>query len=515
MTSQSKVLCLADNTSDQAWGHKLAQDFANSRKITFRGTLSLDEGIKPGCYHIGPVSMQQKDIIDASKHFDRIVLLDQTQEQYSHSRIFLAMWKLVNDMAELGIKVDVMNSENMQYLYDWEEYFVKNKTFCIDPWVLMHDGLSGYTNLCGRNWKKIKPRKKIHDWSTDPEYSSIRKKMLAGKTVSGCEGCYKFEDKGIRDMRWTDSFDWITRLKIKSVDDLKKFKDPVYFEVRPSNKCNLMCRMCSPRWSHLIQDETKQIDDVKFQDIVQKFPDSEILNNSSFDKLNLDTLERVYIAGGEPTVMPEVYEFLRKCVKEDKTDFELNINTNAVKISEPLFDLFKQFKRLWFTCSIDGTPRTTEYVRWGTDSAKQIENIHRLKNNGAGIHFISVVSIYNVHEIGDTMAFFDDEFPYATIQLNRGAYKNDLLTAWNHPMKDKVLESILQAKKTRCYYHQERGSKPIIDALEQHYQSNQTFDRQKLKDFFYYNDTLDKKRGCKLIDYIPTLEECRKYIINH
>jgi len=64
-------------------------------------------------------------------------------------------------------------------------------------------------------------------------------------------------------------------------------------------------------------------------------------------------MERIYIAGGEPTVMPSVYAFLRKCVAKGKTDFEININTNAVKISDKLFDLFSKFPKLWFTCSID------------------------------------------------------------------------------------------------------------------------------------------------------------------
>jgi MoaA/NifB/PqqE/SkfB family radical SAM enzyme len=513
MNNNIKILCLADNTSAEAWGHKLTEKFAEENNIIFRGEITkLNLELKNGCYYTGPVTMQQKDIIEISKKFDRVVLIDQEQDQFSHSRIFLAMWKLIKDIKETGTDVEIPNKTNMEYLDKWEKIFENNESICMNPWLLMHDGQSGYTNLCGRNWDKIKKRKDIVDWKNDSEYSEIRKKMLAGKKIAGCEGCYKFEEKGIRDMRWTDSFDWITRLKIKSLEDLEKFKNPVYFEVRPSNKCNLKCRMCSPKWSHLIQEETKGIDDKKFQLLAVQQEKDDIMNTPSFNLLNLDTMVRLYIAGGEPTVMPEVYEFLRDCVKKGKTDFEMNINTNAVKISEPLFDLFKNFPKLWFTCSIDGTPKVTEYTRWGTTSTKQIENIHRLRKNGAGIHFICVVSIYNVHEIGEIMEFFDDEFPYATVQLNRGAYKNDLLSAWNHPERTTVLKSLERAKKTKCYYHQERGSKPIIDGLHEHYSNNTKFDKQKLSNFFYYNDKLDKVRGSKLADYIPELEECRKYI---
>lgn len=513
MQNKERILCLADNTSAAAWGHKLTKKFAEENGFIYRGQISESKiELENGCYHTGPFVMQQKDIIEIATKFNRVVLLDQTQEQFSHSRIFLAMWKLVKDMEETGVDVEIINKSNMEYLDQWEKIFEKNKSICMNPWILMHDGQSGYTNLCGRNWDRIKKREEIIDWETDSDYVAIRKKMLAGEKLGGCEGCYAFEEKNIRDMRWTDSFDWITRLKIKSIKDLEQFKNPVYFEVRPSNKCNLKCRMCHPRYSHLIHEETKKINDKKFQMLATHHNDDEILNTPSFNLVNLKDMVRLYIAGGEPTVMPEVYKFLRNCVEQKKTDFELNINTNAVKISEKLFDLFKKFSKLWFTCSIDGTPTVTEYIRWGTASLKQIENIHRLKKNGAGIHFISVISIYNVHEIGELMEFFDKEFPYASVQLNHAGYENDLLSAWNHPDAFDILKSLEKAKKTKCYYHQERGSKTIVDGLYQHYSKNPKFDKFKLSNFFYYNDTLDRTRGSKLKDYIPQLEECRKYI---
>jgi hypothetical protein len=81
--------------------------------------------------------------------------------------------------------------------------------------------------------------------------------------------------------------------------------------------------MCGPRFSHLIQEETNSINDGKFQNMVSHNTDDEILNTSSFNLLDLDTMVRLYIAGGEPTVMPEVYEFLRNCVEQKKTNFEL------------------------------------------------------------------------------------------------------------------------------------------------------------------------------------------------
>ena len=56
----------------------------------------------------------------------------------------------------------------------------------------------------------------------------------------------------------------------------------------------------------------------------------------------------------------------------------------------------------------------------------------------------------------------------------------------------------------------------MIDSLEQHYSNVDTqIEYEKLCNFFYYNDTLDRVRGSKLVEYIPELEECRKYIKQH
>lgn len=506
-----KVLCLADNTSVEKWGEKITRVYSEKNNLIYRGQLQENQAnLVDGCYIAGPHTMQQRSIISMSKKFDNIVLMDQKQSQFSHNRLFLAMWKLIKDLRGCGVDVNIENPTNMQYLDDWEKYFEKNKSFCANPWVLMHDGLNGDTSICGRNYSKVTSRDNIKNWQTDPEYTAIRKKMLDGKKIKGCDQCYKLEKEGIRDMRWTDSFDWITRLKLKSIEDFNAIKNPTYYEIRPSNKCNIKCRMCSEGFSHLIMQENKIIKSNKFHEM--RPGEVYLENGNSFDKVDLDTATRVYIAGGEPTVMPEVYQFLRSCIQEGKTDLELNINTNAVKISEPLFDLFKQFPKLWFTCSMDGTGKVNEYQRWGTNTNKQIRNIHRLHTNGAGIHFIFVASIYNIHNIGDAMLFFDKEFPYATVQINYAGFTDGILSPWNHPDKDLVLSSLEKAKSSNCYYHQERGSKPIVDGLYNHYSNNPKLDKKKLRNFFYYNDTLDKYRNAKLQDFIPELDQCRKYL---
>ena len=115
------------------------------------------------------------------------------------------------------------------------------------------------------------------------------------------------------------SFDWIARLKLKNIDDLKKIKKPVYYEIRPSSKCNAMCRMCNSNYSHLIEKENETINDKEFFSLIEKTPAFKI--NSTFDRVDVDSIKRIYVAGGDPSVMTSVYRFMEKCIKQKKTDF--------------------------------------------------------------------------------------------------------------------------------------------------------------------------------------------------
>jgi hypothetical protein len=73
-----------------------------------------------------------------------------------------------------------------------------------------------------------------------------------------------------------------------------------------------------------------------------------------------------------------------------------------------------------------------------------------------------------------------------------------------------------KAKKTNCYWHNESGTTNFVNNLYDFYgdtKNKNTFDREKLRRFFKYNDVLDQSRGSKLADYIPDLEDCRKHLI--
>ena len=104
--------------------------------------------------------------------------------------------------------------------------------------------------------------------------------MLAGESLSEhCQACYQLEDKNVISARQEETVEWAMRLNLQTVDDLNNIIEPVYYEVRPSNTCNLMCRMCSPMFSSLIEKEQKQLG---------KIPQEYTEEYSNFDIVKID-----------------------------------------------------------------------------------------------------------------------------------------------------------------------------------------------------------------------------------
>jgi len=511
-----KILCLADNSSTDRWGHLLSFDYAKEKKFKFQGLLEQKDNYNNGVYHVGTMDMDTKNIISiAKKEFDKVIFINQKQNQFSHHRIFLAMWELIKNLRINGVQVEEENSEIFQYLYNWEDVFEKNRNICILPFVEIHNHGIGGLNLCGRSMNHpVIEKEKFSDileaWVEGKNINNIRKSMLCGQRVDHCKQCHFYEDKNVRDQRWNYSFDWIARLQIKNINDLTKIKNPLHYNLRLSNKCNLMCKMCNSDYSHLLEKESKTIQDPELKEFLKEKVHH---YNANFENIDLNKVLSIYITGGEPTFNPLTYDFLQKCIDNKKTNLIINIQTNAAKITPKFFSLTKYFKNLTMNCSVDGVGKINEYQRWLLNSDVQTKNILEFYKQGHHIHIIHVVSIYNISTIGDTMHYFDNMFPFASVQLQWAGFKGDILNPYNHTNKTMIVKSLQKAKQAKCYWHNESGTTEIINNLFSFYNdSTSKPNLKKLQKFFWYNDHLDLMRGSKLIEYIPDLEACRKYL---
>jgi sulfatase maturation enzyme AslB (radical SAM superfamily) len=461
----------------------------------------------PGYYHTSIVDTFAGGIVELAKHFDQIKMLDQPYEEWSHWKILLSTYKIMVELEKLGYATDFRTNECVKSIIFMEELLQENKRFCLYPWIHLLEEY-GEVYLCSKSGppNEVKKLKDITDWKTDPEFVEVRRKMLAGEYNDKCKTCYNEQELGFTSTRVHESMDWGVKLNIKSLNDLEKFEIPVYYEVRPSNKCNLQCRMCVPHNSDLIDKEFKKIDII--------VPDRPRIWGT-YDHIDVENLlpgARIYSTGGEPTLIPEFYEFLEKCVSLGRTDLDITFNTNVQKVSDKLINLLLKFKNINFSVSIDGYGKVNDYIRWGSNWEKTVNNLYKIKNAGIYISLEAIPSIWNITNLHLLYEFADQEFPNSTMFLQQTYWHEDTITIYNHPNPKLVIESMNRIKQTKMYYTDARDNKAIVDTILAYYQNDPVCNLDTLRKFFEFNDKLDQSRNVKLIDYVPELEECRKYL---
>ena len=139
-----------------------------------------------------------------------------------------------------------------------------SKTFCPYPWIHIMTQPSSTINFCCVANGQIKKDdgsilmlNKGDDISTvwnNNHYRKIRKQMVEGERVDGCEPCYELEDLGIPSYRENYIQDWmgfhreadnIRQIVDDSiVNDYVVKESPQYLDFRLGTLCNLRCRMC-------------------------------------------------------------------------------------------------------------------------------------------------------------------------------------------------------------------------------------------------------------------------------
>lgn len=507
-----KILCLGNNTEDT---NLQTQALAKQAGVPFHGLLSevnclfdqLDYA-RPGYYHTSVVDMQLGHLKELLLQVDKIIMLDQPIEQWNHPNEFFTT---VTVLQSTSTKVEFLNSASIEPAKIFNELTKINKSFCIFPFIELHTAYD-HTQLCCRSPKPVTGLADLKDFSTDPAYQRIRKSMLQGEMLPDyCYKCYKKEEQGVVSARQFETVEWVHRLGIKNIDDLKNIKKPAFYDLRPSNKCNLMCRSCNPEDSHLIEREYQELNLV-----VESSKPKEIINikrhqPDRFKLVDFDNLNKLLVAGGEPTIMPEFFTFLEKCIAGGHIDFEVNVTTNGTQLSNRLKNLVKPFKDFTWTFSIDGYQNINYYTRYPSNWNSIVENwkYHRSQKNSVTIN--TTISIYNIDSLDLLFCWMDKEFPNTFISCNtvtKPIYLDPLL----FPERDSVLDSLRRVMQTNCYKNNIMLA-TTVNSLYQQFEERTDVNKPLLKEFYKFNDLLDRSRNVHLRDYIPTLEKYReKYV---
>ena len=384
-------------------------------------------------------------------------------------------------------------------IYTVTDQLVKNKSFCVLPFIHLYINELNELRPCCLG-KPIKQHNNNFDFYNDVAFNQIRQDMRDGKRVNECGSCYALEDHGTESGRIRNTKEWAAKLQTTDLTQLEtKLR---YYDIRNDNLCNLACRTCRPCSSTQLEKEYIELK-WNFEPNINQLRLSEVID--------YDTVESVYIAGGEPTLMPEFKKFLIAAIDNGRTDIALTVITNATNINKNILELLAHFKNVSFTLSLDGFGSVNRYIRWPSDWNTIMKNIEKLKAVTSKIYVNVTVSIYNITRLHDLVTFLEDVLPYPpTILLNQADGK--YYAPFKFPDKELAISRLELLKQSKSY-HKESFFKEKVDYFI-NMMGSSTFDKNNFVEFFKYNDALDQHRGIKLADYIPELENCRKYLIS-
>jgi len=428
-----------------------------------------------------------------------------------------------------------------------EEY---SKTFCPYPWISIMTQPSGTLSWCcvARDQIKIDDHPdnhvinlnkghKIEDAWNSKHMRHIRKQMLEGEVVKGCEHCYDLEDMGFPSYRTNYIRDWFEysphgdRIKeiIKKSEENDYYVNdaPMYLDFRLGNMCNLKCRMCQPQNSSQLQKEFSKID--KEDPTVGKFIKDNFTWGQFMDDLTpwqddpeflrqveewLPSVNKLYFTGGEPTIIERVYWIMEKCVELGiAKDIDLVFNSNMTNVQKRFIDLVEQFKSVLMCISVDAFGHENEYIRGASHWSQVDKNIRKYcESKVVGrILFSPVIQIYNILTITKLLDYceaLEEEYGreiFVTFLICDYPTSLDFRNCPNQVREVAAgrLEQWLGKSKILVNRPENKQSiEATIKALKENRKENW---RQELITFQKYTDLLDKNRNESMEKALPEL----------
>ena len=240
-----------------------------------------------------------------------------------------------------------------------------------------------------------------------PSRKSIAARLDAGEQVESCNACWQDERAGLQSSR---------QMFNERLADLEPLAEqPRILILKPSNVCNLSCRMCQPATSSSLYKDFYQLETQQetfsgtFKEYTLQF--ETIRNGFGRDNLLLwDTFERwlpgivfLDIYGGEPMLAPPMWERMIQVANQGLgKDTVVQMHTNGTIWNQDYIDCLPKFKKVNIGISIDAhDPGQLGYIRRGADAEKLMTNLKKYielakTHENVVVWICCTVSIFNV-----------------------------------------------------------------------------------------------------------------------
>ena len=420
-----------------------------------------------------------------------------------------------------------------------------SKTYCAYPFQHQYVHMSGSIRLCCATLENATDKKgnRIHmnndslqkAWNSD-YMKDARLKMKNGEVLKACTKCVDQEARGYKSMRLENN----KQENLAKLDEDGTLKSmPYSMELHFGNVCNLKCKMCGQDYSNQIGKEILQIGDKDKDFLSWVYKQSGNVNNWTNNlsveytwfqnKKTKDRLmeyvskhiTRLTIIGGEPTIIPEFYELIDYCYKNNTLhDKDITIVTNLTNTNPKMTQWLPKMKAWTIWASLDGIGDVTEYIRYPSNFKKVSENLQYYKElldkHGNGkITFSPAVQLLNIHQLDEMLKWF--------IDFSDGNWGKTINISWmaqvwypricNYDTAPREYRLLVADKleKSADYFTNYDGISYFYNKQIENLRKDQ-LDKETENDlqssFVRYNDTQDKHRkGNTWRKLLPSLEQ--------
>lgn len=406
-------------------------------------------------------------------------------------------------------------------------------TFCVYPWieqVVQSNGNYSYCCVAQKGGPVQRPDGKSFNASDDrledvwnsESMRSLRKAMLDGAPVKDCKLCYFQESIGKKSYRQMHNQEWEEKAKTTIEDRLEYSKKndyavdgkPLYLDLRLGNLCNLKCRSCNPNNSSPIFKETEELlaTNSEFKDLWQrhghgtpKLQKNWYETEEFWDQIisSIPNLRKVYLTGGEPTLIQGNYRFLQACIDSGYSkNIFLMFNVNGTNLPPRLLELLPHFEFVLMNVSIDGFASDNDYIRFPSQWEKISRNLQTLLKTPGPIQVgvTPVIQVYNILGLNRLLQFVQE----TSVQFDK-LINVDFLYATSPKYLDPQIlpASIKREARLRLENYRDRSKtygvetylKNSVDScIRMLQQSEGQVDAEQIQDFLRYTAILDQKR---------------------
>jgi hypothetical protein len=400
-----------------------------------------------------------------------------------------------------------------------------SESFCVRLWQHMRIVAGGEARVCcaylgksvAQNGKPVSAdhQSLMEIWNADT-MRELRREMVAGRPIAGCEVCNAIDARGGVSFRTSDNAAWerdyfndqrptIDAMMTDAIaSDFYLPKLPTTIEIEIGNICNLKCRMCSSfsssriakdpvhrKWDGLQSAHYDDPEHDRHAGMVRRVGPIEKL----FDEVTAETgshVRSLYFLGGEPLMVREIPRLLERLVAAGRAQqISLLFISNGTMVPEWL-TLASRFRRLDLAISVDGYGDQYEYIRYHGHWSKLAKNFGVFKQiPNVYPQVTTTIQVNNALHLTNLFRYLD------SIEMGFTGY---LLHTPGYLAVGALPSSIRRLAAARLKDYAEHDCHPRHRALVLSFAAefevgDHAGDPGRLRDFMLFTNDLDATRG--------------------